>query len=165
MRTAVLITCLTACLTAAGCNRWEWKWPDRNPDAGTETKNPASRPAVSQVTPQQEIAQLQRQIKTLRERMEVIEDENAKLRKTNQDVEKLRKDLKQQTFTARMQAEDLKILKIAAIERDLHKTRSERLKREVRDLNARIADLLKKLAEAGAAAGPGKAPTTKPAGT
>ena len=110
------------------------------------------------MTPQQEIAQLRRQIKTLRERLEVVENENAELRKSNKNVEELKKALEQQTFTTKMQAEDLKVLKTAAVERDLYKTRSERLQREVRDLNARIVNLLKKPAS-------GKAPATKPAGT
>jgi len=164
MRTSVLITCLAACLSAAGCNnRWEFKWPDRHAAAGSDangkTKTPTSPPPEPKVTPRQEIARLERQVKTLRERLEVIEDENAKLRKANEGVEELRKALKQQTFTAKMQAEDLKILKTAAVERNLYKTRSERLQKEVKDLNARIADLLNKPTT------PGKAPATKPAGT
>jgi len=170
MRTSALITCLATCLAAVGCNRWEWKWPDQNAAAvdanGKEKiKTSTSRPVKTEVTPQQEIAQLQRQIKTLRERLEVIEDENAKLRKTDKGVEELRKALKQQTFTAKMQAEDLKILKTAAVERDLYKTRSERLQREVTDLKTRIADLLKKPAGDDPGTDPGKAPATKPAGT
>jgi type II secretory pathway component HofQ len=170
MRISVLITCLVACLAAAGCNRWEWKWPNRraaigDANAKEETKPPTSRPVEPKMTPHQEIAQLQRQIKTLRERLEVIEDENAKLRKTDEGVEELRKALKQQTFTAKMQAEDLKILKTAAVERDLYKTRSERLQREVTGLKTRIVDLLKKLAGNDAGTDPGKAPATKPAGT
>jgi len=171
MRTSVLLTCVAACLIAAGCdNRWEWKWPDRQAAAGdanakTEAKTTTKQPAKPEVTPQQEIAQLQRQVKTLRERLEVIENENAKLRKANEGVEELRKALKKQTFTAKMQAEDLKVLKTAAIERDLYKTRAERLQREARDLNARIINLLKKLAAADAGTDPGKSPATKPAGT
>ena len=168
MRTSVLITCLAACL-AAGCNnQWDFKWPNRRAAAGAngkeDIKTPTSRPVKTEVTPLQEIAQLQRQIKTLRERLEVIEDENAKLRKTDDGVEELRKALKQQTFTAKMQAEDLKILKTAAVERDLYKTRSERLQRENGDLNARIINLLKKLAAADSGMDPGKVPATKPNG-
>ena len=161
--------CVAICLAATGCNpRWELKWPDRHAakgDGKTQTRTPTSRPVEPGVTPQQEIAQLRRQIKTLRERLEVIENENAELRKSNANVKELRKALKQQTFIAKMQAEDLKILKTAAIERDLHKTRSEHLQKEVRDLNARIVKLLMKLAAADVGADPGKAPTTKPAGT
>jgi chromosome segregation ATPase len=147
------------------------KWPDRKPAAGnakTGTKTPTSRPAEPAkpgITAQQEIAQLRRQIKTLRDRMEVIENENAELRKSNETVKELQKALKQQTFTAKMQAEDLKILRTAAVERDLYKTQSQRLQREVRSLNTRIVNLLKKLTKADVGADPVKAPATKPAGT
>ncbi len=162
--------CVAACLTTTGCNnQWEWKWPDRhavNDDKikTTTTKIPTSQPVEPGVTPQQEIAQLRRQIKTLRERLDVIENENARLHKSNESVKKLQEDLKKQTFTAKMQAEDLKILKTAAIERDLYKTRSERLQRENGDLNARIINLLKKLAAADSGMDPGKVPATKPNG-
>ena len=166
MRTSVLLTCVAACLAAAGCNNgWELKWPrGRAAKDDGETKAPTSKPAEAGITPQQEIAQLRRQVKTLRERLEVIENENADLRQSNESVEELKKKLKLLTFTAKMQAEDLKALKIAADERDFHKTQSERLRREVRDLNARIVNLLKKLAATDAGADPGKAPATKPAG-
>ena len=161
--------CVAVCLAATGCNRWELKWPDRRAakgDGKTEkkTKTPTSPPVEPGVTPQQEIAQLRRQIKMLRERLEVIENENAELRKSDTNVKELQKKLEQQTFTAEMQAGDLKILKTAAIERDLYKTRSENLQKENRDLNARIINLLKKLAAADSGTDPGKAPATKPAG-
>ena len=167
MRTSVLLTCVAVCLAAAGCNnRWELKWPNRNAANGDDkTKTPTSQPAEPGATPQQEIAQLRRQVKTLRERLEVIENENAELHKSNANVKELQKKLEQQTFTAKMQAEDLKVLKTAAIERDLYKTRSERLQKEARNLNARIVNLLKKLAAADVGADPGKTPATKPAGT
>jgi|GEM_PF-6649590 len=171
MRTLATIACLAACLTATGCkNRWEWKWPRRNASVSenngkTKTPPPTTQPVEPEITPQQEIATLQRQIKTLRERLEVIEDENARLRKSNENVQELQKALKQQTFTVKMQAEDLKVLKTAAVERDLYKTRSERLQREVRNLKAQIANLLKKPDGNRAGTNPGKAPTTKPTGT
>ena len=163
--------CVAACLAATGCNnQWEWKWPNRRapttrPKPNPSPKTPTSQPTEPAVTPQQEIAQLRRQIKTLRERLDVIENENAKLRKSNESVTELQEALKKQTFTAEMQAEDLKILKTAAVERDLYKTRSERLQKDVGDLNARIINLLKKLAAADSGTDPGKTPATKPAGT
>ncbi len=80
-----------------------------------------------------------------------------------QNVKELQEAFEKQAFTAKMQAEDLKILKTAAVERDLYKTRSENLQKEVRSLNVRIINLLKKLAATDAGADPGKAPATKPA--
>ena len=176
MRTLVLIVCAAGCITATGCkNRWEFKWPGRGattattrPSNDVKTKAAATQPTESSaVTPRQEIAQLQRQIKTLRERLDFLEDENAKLRNSNKpdkSLEEIQKALKEQTFIAKMQAEDLKILKTVAVERDLYKTRSERLEREAKVLNARIAKLEGKPEAKDTDAIREKAPATKPAG-
>ena len=175
MRTLILLICVVTSLTASGCkNRWEMKWPGRGKSAATTQPRENDKPktATTQpseptaVTPQQEIAQLQRQIKTLRERLDFIEDENAKLRnssKPDKSVEDLQKALKLQTFTAKMQAEDLKVLKTAAVERDLYKTRSERMERENADLKTRIANLTGKQSAENVEADPGKTPATQPA--
>jgi uncharacterized protein (DUF3084 family) len=170
MRTLIILTCVATCLAASGCkNRWNFKWPGRtDPTATTQpagnatspTTQPA-RPAItSTLTSQQEIAQLQRQNKTLRDRLDIIEDENAKLRDSNKTVVQLQDALKKLAFTAKMQSDDLKVLKTAAIERDLYKTRSERLQREAKALNARVAKMLQRRA----AKDPATAPATQPAG-
>ena len=86
----------------------------------------------------------------------MIENENTKLRKDNTSVTKLKSDLKLQKLTSDMQAQDLKVLKAAAIERDFYKTKSEGLEKELKDLHARVAKLLERRA---------KAATPKPAGT
>ena len=160
--------CVAVCLVATGCqDQWEWKWPDQhaaNSKTKSKIKIPTSQPADPGPTPQQEIAQLRRQIKTLRERLEVIENENAKLRKSNENVKELQKTLEQQTFTAKMQAEDLKALRTAARERDSYKKRCDKLQKEVMDLTARIVSLLKTLAATATDANPDKTPTTKPTG-
>jgi chromosome segregation ATPase len=62
------------------------KWPGQKSSAPTTqpaddgaAKTSATRPVkTSAVTPQQEIDQLQRQVKTLRERLNFIEDKNIK---------------------------------------------------------------------------------------
>jgi hypothetical protein len=172
MRTLILLTCVVTSLIASGCkNRWEMKWPGQKSSATTQpadggaAKTSATRPVkTSAVTPQQEIDQLQRQVKTLRERLNFIEDENIKLRQSNKDVAELQIALKQQMFTAKMQADDLKVLKTAAIERDLYKTRSERLEREVKKLKITIAKLQGKPPPKDTDDIPEKAPAPKPAG-
>jgi uncharacterized protein (DUF3084 family) len=135
------------------------KWPGQQAaTANPKPESPTNPTPKTTLTPQQEIAQLQRQIKTLRARLDVIEDENAKLRESNKSVQDLQKELKRRTFTAKMQAEDLRILKTAAIERDLYKTRSERLQRELTALRAKIPG------GDNTGAAPVKTPATKPAG-
>ena len=144
MRKSALVTFTIALLAAIGCdNQWDLKWPNQTKTsaAADSSAKPAPKPAkvqppLAKNTPQQEIVQLQRQIKTLRQRLEVIENENGKLRQSYNSVAALRKELEKQTFTAKMQAEDLKALRTAAIERDLYKTRSERLQRQLTALKA-----------------------------
>lgn len=144
MRKLVLITCVSALLVGAGCDdRWVMEWPRRIvPEPEGAAALPGDKPNLpSDITPEQKIAQLQRQIKTLRERLDVVEDENAELRTSSGNAKQLREQLKKQAFAIEMQKEDLKVLKTAAVERDLYKSRVERLEKEVKDLNAKIAQV------------------------
>jgi len=169
MSRGVILTaiCLAAGLSATGCqDEWDLKWPEL--EMGNKKPAPlatdSAGPTEPLLTPEEQVAKLRRQIETLRRRLETVENKNAELRKSDQGVEELRKKLQQQTFTAKMQAEDLKVLKMAAIERDTYRARLRHLERENKRLNARIAELLKGLttAPAGGTSG-GVIPTTKPA--
>jgi len=171
MRTLVIITCAAACLIAVGCNnQWDLKWPTRSaapekPEGGTTASPPADPgPMPTTGDPQQDIAQLQQQVRTLQLKVRSLEDENKKLRESNASTADLRKALEEKTFTAQMQAEDLKVLKTAAVERDFHKTRADRLERELRDLNARVARLLKNRGVGTPGTDPGKTSPIKPDG-
>ncbi|MCP4375516.1 MAG: hypothetical protein GY794_04990 [bacterium] len=176
MRTSILLTCLILSLTATGCRRSDWRWPTSRktvkpapkPTTPTATTQPTKPPVV---TPSQEVTQLRQETKTLRQRLGVLESENKKLRAANADVDKLRETLEKQTFTLKMQAEDIKILKSAAkqrdtaiIERDLYKTRCTQLEKEVENLTAQVVKLLKAITSAGIKIDPDKTPTTKPSG-
>ncbi|MBT3202232.1 MAG: hypothetical protein HN350_20210 [Phycisphaerales bacterium] len=157
MRTLIIIMCAAAVFTSAGCdNQWKMKWPGSSAATTQPAPGPTALVDQPELTPQQENAQLRRQISTLRDRLDMIENENTKLRKDNTSVTKLKSDLKLQKLTSDMQAQDLKVLKAAAIERDFYKTKSEGLEKELKDLHARVAKLLERRA---------KAATPKPAGT
>jgi len=146
-----------------GCqDEWELKWPELNMDMGNEKlKSPGDTPESSEplIGPEENAAKLRKQVDALRRRVEALEEENTRLRKSQQGVEQLRHELQQHQFAAKMQAEDLKILKMAAIERDTFKARLQRLERENRKLNTRILELLRESAASGKGA-----PITKPKG-
>ncbi len=149
---------------ATGCqNKLEWKWPGRAktptpaaaavaPDiAAKPTPEPkaavkSSRPLATKTAAPQGIAELKLQIKVLRQKLDTLEAENRTLRQNNAGVRTLRAELEKQTFITNMQAEDLKVLRNAAMERDVYKIQVQRLERRL-------------------AAQKPKAPTTRPAGS
>jgi len=138
MRKIILLTCIVALSAPVGCRpQWDLKWP--NPMAKANPKpapKPATEPPVGAAAKtdgaaDRDIVQLQEQIRTLRQRLKLVEAENAELKRSNKPAATLRDELRKLTFTAKMQAEDLRVLKTAAIERDLYKTRCERLQRRL----------------------------------
>jgi len=150
MQKPILLTCFVTLIAALGCeNQMDWKWPGRSSAAPSSSaavpapvaaKPKTSTPSQSTETAGQSEASLLRlKIKVLSKRLETVEAENATLRENNKGIQTLRTELDKQAFTIKMQAEDLKVLRSAAVERDLYKTRSERLARQLAELKPNAA--------------------------
>jgi hypothetical protein len=167
MQKTALLTCVLL-LAAAGCeNKLEWKWPGRAktpaaappaaaaapaPDIAAKTKpepkvaTKISPPPATKTSGPQTVAQLKLQIRVLGKRIDALEAENRTLRQNNGGNRTLRAELEKQTFITNMQAEDLKVLRTAAMERDIYKAQLQRLEKQRADERP-------------------KAPTTRPAGS
>jgi len=169
MRRGISAICLAVALGSAGCpDEWDLKWPELNmPKAGEKVSISADQPTDTgpPLSPNEQLVKLQNQVRALRQQLEVAEKENAIYRKSDHGTEELRKQLEEQKFIVKMQAEDIKVLRMAAVERDTYKVRLDRMEKENRSLNARILTLMKRLAALERSSSGGTGPTTRPAGT
>lgn len=97
-------------------------------------KDKPGTPPEAEPTPEEQITALNVQIKTLKVQLEILEAEKKELSK---GYERLEDRVNKQVFIEKKQAEQLNILKMAAVERNLHKTRADRLEKKLADLRAR----------------------------
>jgi len=97
-------------------------------------KDKPGTPPKAELTPEEQITALNARIETLKDQLEILEAEKQEL---SESYERLEDQINKQAFIEKKQAEQLKFLKMAAVERELHKTRADRLEKELADLKAR----------------------------
>ena len=142
MNSTALTACLIVAFASCGCQNVKWPW---------EKKQPTTRPAVAQPSPQEKLAELQQQAKTLKARLTIVEAEKQEL---SDRCNILQDRVNSLTFSQKMLEDQLKVLRMARVERDVYKSRAERLARELAKLEAKLAGR-----HPGAASRPATAPS------
>jgi len=127
MNHTALTACLIAALASCGCQKVKWPW---------EKKRPTTRPAAAQPSPQEELAELRQQVKTLKAGLTIVEAEKQEL---SDRCGILQDRVNSLTFSQKMLEDQLKVLRMARVERDVYKSRAERLAKELAGLEARLA--------------------------
>lgn len=144
MNSTALTACLIVAFASCGCQnaniRWLW-----------EKKQPTTRPAVAEPSPEENVVELRQQVKTLKARLTIVEAEKQEL---SDRCNILRDRVNSLTFSQKMLDDQLKVLRMARVERDVYKSRAERLAKELAKLEAELAGR-----RPGAASRPATAPS------
>ena len=142
MNRTALTACLIVAFGACGCQNVKWPW---------EKRQPTTRPAMAEPSPEENVAELRQQVKTLKARLTIVEAEKQEL---SDRCNILQDRVNRLTFSQKMLDDQLKVLRMARVERDVYKSRAERLAKELAKLKAELA-----ARRPGAASRPATAPS------
>jgi len=144
MNRSALTACLIVAFASCGCQNGNVKWP-------WQKKQPTTRPAVAEPSPQEDVAEPRHQVKTLKARLTIVEAEKQEL---SDRCSILQDRVNRLTFIQKRQADQLGVLRMAAVEREVYKSRAERLAKELARLKAELGGR-----RPGAASRPATAPS------
>lgn len=127
MNRITLTACLIVAFVSCGCQNVKWPW---------EKKQPTTQPAMTEPSPEEKAAELQQQVKTLEAKLTIVKAEKQEL---SDRCNTLQDRVNSLTFSQKMLDDQLKVLRMARVERDVYKSRAERLAKELAKLEAKLA--------------------------